>query len=59
MSFSCSLNRLQADQRSRTLGLLEFVPYDEREDMYEDVIVQTDYGAWDRSVGLFMIGFSL
>ena len=47
---SARLNRLQADRRSKTLGLVEFVPYDEREDMYEDVIVQTDYRAWDRTV---------
>ena len=48
---SARLNRLQADRRSMTLGLVEFVPYDDREDMYEDV--QGDFRAWDRTVGLF------
>jgi hypothetical protein len=50
---SAYLRRLQADRRSKSLGLVEFVPYDERDDRFEDVIVQTDYSAWDRSVGLF------
>jgi hypothetical protein len=47
------LNRLQADRNSKSLGLTEFVPYDEREDRYMDVTVKTDFRAWDRSVGLF------
>jgi len=50
---SAYLRRLQAGRRSKSLGLVEFVPYDERQDRSEDVIVQTDYRAWDRSVGLF------
>jgi len=48
---SARLNRLQADRRSKSLGLVEFVPYDERDDRFEDV--QGDYRSWDRSVGLF------
>jgi hypothetical protein len=46
---SAYLRRLQADRRSKYLGLVEFVPYDERGDMYEDVTVQSDFRAWDRT----------
>ncbi len=47
------LNRLQADRRSKSLGLTEFIPYDEREDMYEDGTVQGEFRAWDKTVDLF------
>ena len=50
------LNQVQADRRSKSLGLTEYIPYDEQEDRYMDGTVHTEYRAWDKSVGLFMIG---
>ena len=47
------LNRLQADRRSRSLGVTEYIPYDEQEDRYMDGTVQGDFKVWSRTVGLF------
>jgi len=47
------LNRLQADRRASSLGLNEYIPYDERGDIAKDLTVQTDYRAWNRTVDLF------
>ena len=48
------LNRLQADRRSRSLGLTEYIPYDGREDINKQMTVHRDYKAWDRTVELFL-----
>ena len=43
------LNLLEADRRSRLLGLNEYIPYDERQDKFTDDIVHSNYRAWDRT----------
>ena len=45
------LRRIEADRRSKSLGLTPFIPYDERKDKY--VVIQGNYLSWDRSVCLF------
>ena len=45
------LRRIEADRRSKSLGLTNFIPYDERQEKY--VEIQGNYLSWDRSVYLF------
>jgi len=47
------LKRLHADRRSKSLGLTEFVPYDER-GCEPDEQMQAGFLAFDRTVGLFI-----
>ena len=47
------LKRLHADRRSKSLGLTEFVPYDER-GCEPDEQMQVGFLAFDRTVGLFI-----
>jgi hypothetical protein len=47
------LKRLHADRRSKSLGLTEFAPYDER-GCEPDEQMQVGFLAFDRTVGLFI-----
>ena len=47
------LNRLQADRRSGTLGLVEYTPYHDREDMLPDGILHSNFRAWDIVIQAF------
>jgi len=45
------LGRIEADRRSKSLSLIPFIPYDERQKEYEEI--HRSYLSWDRSVCLF------
>jgi hypothetical protein len=47
-----NLRRIKAYRRSKSLGLIPFIPYDERQDKSEEI--QGNYLSWDRSVCLFV-----
>lgn len=49
-----NLKRIEADRRSISLGLTNFIPYDERQGEYEEI--HTSYLSWDRSVYLHDAG---
>ncbi len=45
------IRRIEADRRSKSLSLIPFIPYDERQNKSEEI--QGSYLSWDRSVCLF------
>lgn len=50
---SAYLSRLQADRRAKSLGLTEYVPYDERELISQPILGTGDFRTWYRKVSLF------